>query len=175
MLEPAFISLGSNIEPEANLLAAANSLRILGTPLAASRVYRNPAIGPTPQPDFFNAAVLISTSVPPQDIRTQLRQIESRLGRRRTSDKYAPRTIDLDLCLLGTVSLHDGELILPDPDVLTRPHLAVPLAELDPHFTHPDYIRDLATIAADMAHHPSLELLPEFSIRFQKAFLNDEA
>jgi 2-amino-4-hydroxy-6-hydroxymethyldihydropteridine diphosphokinase len=146
----------------------------MGTPQAASHVYRNPALGSTPQPDFLNAAVLLTTSSSPGEIRGQLRQIEHTLGRRRTLDKYAPRTIDLDLCLLGILALENEEMVLPEPDLLTRPHLAVPMAELDPHFTHPEIKKDLAAIATDLAPHHDLELLPDFSIRFMKAFLDDE-
>lgn len=171
LTELAFISLGSNIEPELNLIAAAKALTSLGQPVAASNVYRNPAVGPTPQPDFLNAAVLVSTDEAPLDIRHHLRQMEAQLGRQRTDDKYAPRPIDLDLCLWGNRILSQAGLYLPDPDLLERPHLAVPMAELDPDFIHPITRTTLAAIAADLSPHADLHLLPHCSQRFQKAFL----
>jgi 2-amino-4-hydroxy-6-hydroxymethyldihydropteridine diphosphokinase len=174
LTEPAFISLGSNIEPKSNLLAAAKALSTLGVATAASNVYRNPAVGPIPQPDYLNAAVCISTQLQALEIRRMLREIERDLGRIRTQDKYAPRTIDLDLCLLGGLILNQDPLILPDPDLVERAHLAVPMAELDAEFIHPVLNRNLASIAADLAPYDDLELLPDFSIRFQRICLHDD-
>jgi 2-amino-4-hydroxy-6-hydroxymethyldihydropteridine diphosphokinase len=171
LTELAFISLGSNIEPELNLIAAVQALLGLGEPAAASNVYLNPAVGPTQQADFMNAAVLVSTALGALEIRLRLRQIESQLGRQRTSDKYAPRPIDLDLCLLGHLIMNQEPLILPDPDLIERSHLAVPLAELAPEFIHPITQKSLAAIADDLAPHDELQLLPQFSKRFRQAFL----
>ena len=137
MTERAFLSLGSNIDPEHNLPRAARELKSLGRLLAVSTVYQNPAIGPTPQPDYLNAAVLLETGLSPQALRVELRRVEQRLGRRRTPDKYAPRTIDIDLMLFGSLVLREAGMTIPDPDLLVRAHLALPLAELDPGHRHP--------------------------------------
>ncbi len=147
MTEKAFISLGSNIEPEQNLPLAMNHLQVIGEILAVSMVYQNPAVGPAPQPDFLNAAVLIATHLEPLEIRARLREIEAEMGRVRSEDKYAPREIDLDLCLLGEQILESPELTLPDPDLLEGPYLIVPMAELDPEFPHPITGESLVRIA----------------------------
>ena len=143
------------------LLAEIGSLR------AVSMVYQNPAIGPSPAPDFLNTAVLIEAELAALEIRDRLRAIEAQLGRARTSDKYAPRVIDLDLCLLGSHVVETPELSLPDPDVLTRPHLAVTLAELAPDFRHPLTGETLSAIAerlrplADLRPRPDVaQLIP---------------
>jgi len=145
--ERAFLSLGSNIEPERHLPLAARLLAGLGRVLAASTVYRNPAVGPTPQTDFLNAAVLLVTSLSPAALRAELRRLEANLGRRRGPDKFAPRTIDIDLVLYGSHVLTEPGLALPDPGLLTWAHLAIPLAELDPDFRHPVTGQSLAAIA----------------------------
>ena len=145
--ELAFISLGSNIEPESNLPLATTQLRSLGTLVACSRVYQNPAIAPEPQQDYLNAAVLIETELPPSDIRVRLREIETQLGRIRTADKYAPRTIDLDLSLYGDHQIQTSELTLPDPDIGERPYLAKTLAELRPQMVYPGSNLTLSQIA----------------------------
>ena len=137
MTELAFIALGSNIDPETNLPLAAARLSELGNPIAVSKVYQNPAIADEPQPDYLNAAFLIETALDPFTIRDKLREIEADLGRVRTADKFAPRTIDLDLCILGDRVLDHELLSLPDPDLLERAYLAVTLAELQPDFLHP--------------------------------------
>ena len=148
LTEQAFIALGSNIDPEKNLPLAIARLEILGKLAAVSNVYQNPALGPSPQPDFLNAAALIESELPPLEIRSLLRSIEAELGRKRSKDKYAPRTIDLDLCLLGKMTLDTPELTLPDPDLLSRAHLAVTMAELAPDFPHPITQEPLHEIAA---------------------------
>jgi 2-amino-4-hydroxy-6-hydroxymethyldihydropteridine diphosphokinase len=148
LTELAFIALGSNIDPETNLPLASSRLSELGKPIAASTVYQNPAIADEPQPDYLNAAVLIETTLDPLTIRVKLREIEADLGRMRTEDKYAPRTIDLDLCILGNRVLDHELLSLPDPDLLKRAYLAVTLAELRPDFLHPitgDSLEEIAT------------------------------
>ena len=167
MSELAFISLGSNIEPEKNLLFGTRRLCELGKLIAVSTVYQNPAIGPTPQADFLNAAVLVETDHPAEIIRQHLRGIEADAGRVRTHDKYAPRTLDLDLCLLGAQVSEGPEPSLPDPDLLTRAHLAVPMAELAPSFLHPVSGEALHFIADRLRPDVSLVPRPEITARLQ--------
>lgn len=158
MPELAFISLGSNIKPETYLPRAVQALKEIGELVAVSHVYQNPAIGPSPQDDYLNAAVLLSSEQSPFEIRDALRTIEARLDRVRTEDKYAPRTIDLDLCLLGFQSLKTPSFSLPDPDILTRAHLAISLAELIPDFLHPELGAPLADIAKRLRPGAALHL-----------------
>lgn len=147
MPEPAFISLGSNIHPEANLPEALGRLVSIGRVLRVSSAYRNPAVGPGPQPDFVNAAVLVETSLAPGEIRARLRLIEAERGRIRQENKYAPRTIDLDLCYLGQTDQEFNGWSLPDPEANQLAHLAIPLAELEPGFRHPRTGETLEAIA----------------------------
>jgi 2-amino-4-hydroxy-6-hydroxymethyldihydropteridine diphosphokinase len=156
MTQKAFISLGSNINPEENLPLAMRNLDAIGEIIAVSMVYQNPAVGPTPQPEFLNAAVLIATDLKPLEIRARLRQIEAEMGRLRSDDKYAPREIDLDLCLLGDLLFESPVLTLPDPDMLERPHLIIPLAELDPEFIHPVAGEKLGQIAESLKDNVNL-------------------
>ncbi len=155
---PAFIGLGSNIAPGSHLAPAVERLRTLGTLLAVSQLYRNPAVGPRPQPDFVNGAVLLRTRLDIAGLRAGLRAIEAALGRVRGADRFAPRCIDLDLCLLGDARVRGPGWRLPDPDIERRAHLAVCLAELAPDFVHPDSGRRLARIAA--ALWPGARLQP---------------
>lgn len=160
---PVFITLGSNIEPEKNLPAA---LRLLGQHEGihirrVSRVYRSPAVGADgevsmDQEDFLNAAVLVETDLPILKLKKSvLRQIEAQLERVRTQDKFAPRTIDLDIALFGNETLGliieepdgSGETVFPDPDITRFAHVALPLADLDSEFVHPLTGETLGSIA----------------------------
>ncbi len=161
MGELAFLSLGSNLEPEHFLPRAALGLRPLGRIIECSSVYRNPAVGPTPGPDFLNAVVLLETEFSPHVLRSKLRALEARLGRRRTADKYAARTIDLDLVLYGERVIREAELELPDPELSALPHLAVPLAELAPDFLHPITGESLRSIAARFLPQAQMDPVPD--------------
>ncbi len=155
MPEKVFIELGSNIQPEKNVSLAIDELERLGRVLAISNAYQNPAIAPDPQPDYINAAILVETDLPPLELREQLREIEEQLDRVRTDDKYAARTIDLDIVLYGSMILDHPLLHIPDKHIYARPHLAVTLAECDPDFVHPQTGERLSDIAERM-HDPEL-------------------
>jgi len=117
---------------------------------AVSRVYETAPVGVQGAPPFFNAAVRIETPRPPADIKWEvLRPVEAELGRVRSDDKNAPRCIDLDLVLYGNLILRDPEqgLVLPDPELLTRAHLALPAADVAGELIHPETGRRLREIA----------------------------
>jgi dihydroneopterin aldolase/2-amino-4-hydroxy-6-hydroxymethyldihydropteridine diphosphokinase len=132
----AFVALGSNINPAENFRAALHALARRFERVEVSTVYRSEAEGRPEQPPFYNCVVAIETEMDPLDLKFRvLRTIEAELGRRRTSDKYAPRTIDLDLIVYGDMVLEMEEIVLPDPEISTRPFLSIPLAELAPDLT----------------------------------------
>ena len=136
--------------------------------IGISTVYQNPAVGPTPQLDFLNAAALIETDLPAEAIRHHLRHIEADSNRVRTQNKYAPRTLDLDLCILGNQVIEGPELTLPDPELLNRAHLAVPMAELAPSFPHPTTGETLQSIADRLRPEASLKPRPELTNRLRR-------
>jgi 2-amino-4-hydroxy-6-hydroxymethyldihydropteridine diphosphokinase len=143
----AFIGVGSNLAPEANIRAA---LRLLAAGARITRIstfYRTAPIGRPEQPCFYNGVVAIETGTPPAELKRALRQIETRCRRRRTTDKYAPRTIDLDLLLYGDLVVAEGEVRLPDPEIETRAFLAVALLELAPDLRLPGTGRPIREIA----------------------------
>ncbi len=134
----AFVAIGSNINAAANLRAAMGMLAQRIPLLGISTVYCTEPIERREQPAFYNCVVEIDTAMAPLDLKFQvLRPIEEALGRERSSDKHAPRTIDLDLILYDDLILNDKDLIVPDPEIASRFFLAVPLAELDPDLMSP--------------------------------------
>lgn len=144
----AFIAMGSNINAEDNLQAAARLLAERCTLLAVSPVYETVPIGATGQPNFLNAAALIETSLAAADLKREvLSGIEQQLGRVRVADKNAPRTIDLDIALFNADVLDIGPRHIPDPDILKYAHIAVPLADLAPQYRHPETGQTLMEIA----------------------------
>ena len=158
----AFIGVGSNINPEDNVRRALRLLARRVRLVAASTVYRTAAIGRPEQPPFYNCVVEIETAIPPVELKRQvLRGIEAELGRMRADDRYAPRTIDLDLIMYDDL-VSRGDPVLPDPDIERRPFLAAGIAELAPDLMLPGSGRPIAEIAAALPA-PALHVLPEFT------------
>jgi len=145
-MSDAYIALGSNIERDKNYLEALRRLTVLGDLRGASAVYETAPIGSSRE-YFYNGAVRLATRLSAPELKHALRRIEAQLGRVRTEDRNAPRTIDLDLVLFDRECRDDLDLQLPDPLILQRPFLAQALAELNPDYVHPVDGRTLAEIA----------------------------
>lgn len=159
------ISLGSNIRPEQNLPAAVRELRSAGEILAVSSVWESAAVGFPDQANFLNAAVLLATRLPIEELKqTVLRPIEEKLGRvRDPGNVNAPRTIDLDI----SIFLSPAESLVLDDEILTRPFVAVPLAEVLPDFVHPETGQTLAEIARSFKFpNAELRLRPDCNLSF---------
>ncbi len=128
-LHSVYLSLGSNIQPEVHLPQAIRMLREQGRVEAVSGVWQTHAVG-SDGPDFLNACALFLSGLQPDDLKEQVaRPIEAKLGRVRSADKNAPRTIDLDVLLCDGTPLNIG--------FWSYAFVIVPLAELIPDFIHP--------------------------------------
>jgi 2-amino-4-hydroxy-6-hydroxymethyldihydropteridine diphosphokinase len=125
-----------------------------GRILDTSAVYETAPVGSSGDPSFFNAAVVLQTPLSPAELKEQvLRPLEEKLGRRRTADPNAPRTIDVDISLFNHEVLDLGKRHVPDPEILRYPHVAVPLADVAPDYRHPETGETLAAIAARVVAH----------------------
>ncbi len=145
----AFVALGSNINPGGNIITAVRVLSSQVQIVDISTVYCTEPEDRADQPSFYNCVVEVRTEMPARDLKFQvLRRIEDVLGRQRSSDKFAPRTIDLDLILFGDLVVNAGGLVLPDPDIARRAFLAIPLYELAPDLTLPGTALRIAELAA---------------------------
>jgi 2-amino-4-hydroxy-6-hydroxymethyldihydropteridine diphosphokinase len=134
------IGLGANLadrqaalEQAVEMLASDPAIRIV----ARSRWYETQAVGgPRSQPAFLNGALLLETSLSPEAVLKTLFQIEDALGRVR-SERWGPRTIDLDLLLYDQLVLESPSLVLPHPRMSFRRFVLAPAAELAPDMRHP--------------------------------------
>jgi 2-amino-4-hydroxy-6-hydroxymethyldihydropteridine pyrophosphokinase len=107
MVHRVYLSLGSNIQPEENLPKAINLLSERGKILKLSSAWESRAVGSN-GPNFLNACVLFSTQLLYAELKAQVAHpIEAQLGRKRTEDKYAPRTIDIDIILFDNESCNE--------------------------------------------------------------------
>lgn len=161
------VALGSNINAEHNLREAVRRLSLCCQLTAVSPVYETAPVGNTEQPNFLNAAVLIETDLSAAELKTGvLRVIEQELGRVRTEDKNAPRTIDLDIVCFVDQDLTFGGQAFCDPDIFRYPHIALPLAAIAPQIRHPTTGQALEEIAqslpsSGLVSRPDIVLWPE--------------
>ncbi len=151
-MNQVFLALGSNIRPEYYLPKAVSLLGEYGVILRRSSVWQSRPVGDHNQADFLNAAVLMETALKASALRLDvIAEIEGQLDRVRDPDnKNGPRTIDIDLVLFNDEQLQIEQRVIPDPEILDRVFLAVPLAELDPQYCVPGVKKNLEQIAIEL-------------------------
>ena len=138
-MRTAYIGMGGNLAswagtPEATLAAAALRLASLGRVTHRSSLYSTEPVGFAEQPRFINAVVALETELDPQKLLKRLLAIEQEFGRDRTTGfANGPRTLDLDILLLGDLKVAEAGLEIPHPRMAERAFVLVPLNEIAPH------------------------------------------
>ena len=133
------IALGANLgDREGQLHQAVAALGTVLDDLAVSSFHDTAPVGvPLPHPNYLNAAATGVTRLAPRELLARLLEIERLLGRARPHAN-APRTIDLDLILYGSVRLDEPALTIPHPRFRDRAFVLAPLAEIAPEMVDPE-------------------------------------
>ena len=144
-MTPVLVAAGSNVEPIEHLRRALDALERDFAPLQVSGAYANPAVG-FEGDDFVNLVVRFETDLPLHEVIARLHRTESACGRPRDAPKWAPRSMDLDILLFGDEVRAEPGLTVPRPDLLRRPYMLGPAAEVAPGTVHPTERRTLAEL-----------------------------
>jgi len=167
-MSTAYIGTGSNIEPYKNIENALTLLKKTVKVTKCSTFYRTKPLYDRDQNDYINGVWEITTDMNPENIKFEvLKKIEKLLGRKKTTDKFMSRTIDLDLILYDDLILNIENIVLPDKDIYSRPFLAFPLYELNENLILPDAKVSIKSIIEKMdisALHPETE----FTLKLKK-------
>jgi len=151
-MRTAYIALGSNLAsragpPEATLTAAASSLASLGRLVRLSSLYITKPVGFAEQPRFLNAVLAVDTELEPQAVLAKLLGIEQEYGRDRAAGiPNGPRTLDLDILLLGDLEISRPGLEIPHPRLAERAFVLIPLHEIAPEIIVPSYGKTVAQL-----------------------------
>jgi len=161
-MSTAYLSLGSNLGDRLEFLAGA--VRLLESSRTwvqrVSSVYETLPQGKTDQPNFLNIALEVETDLEPAALLSQIQEVERALGRVRT-ERWGPRTVDIDIVLFGDLVVSEPGLELPHPRLTERVFVLMPLLELNP---------DLSLPATGELLRLSLERLPDQGVsRFLRA------
>lgn len=149
-IKSVILLLGSNIEPERNIPAALDLLSQATVIEVKSHIWETEAVGSS-GPNFLNIAVRIDTAFDVDKIKKEIiNPIEQELKRVRTEDKYAPRTIDIDIIIFRNQVL--------DPNLWEKAFIALPVSELMPDLPHPLHEVSLAQIAGKLKSSVFAEL-----------------
>ncbi len=155
----AVIGLGSNLgDRRATIEAAVGAIAQLpGVDVVArSRLWQTDPVGGPPQPDYYNAAVAIRTTMPVGRLMGELLSIEGRFGRTRDErERNAPRTLDLDLLWIDGQKIRISEaggpdLEVPHPRLHERPFALIPLLEVAPGAADPTTGKRYADVLAEL-------------------------
>ncbi len=143
----AYLSLGSNVEPQRYLRAALAELTQRFGECAVSPAYRSKSVG-FDGPDFVNLAVGLETDLSPEALNEWLHALEDRHGRRRDVPRYSDRTLDVDIVLYDDlVRKGEGHLEIPRKE-LKHAFVLRPLADIAPGMRHPVDGRTMAELWA---------------------------
>lgn len=155
----AYLNLGSNIQPEFNLVRAVELLRENGGVRKVSNAWESKSVG-AEGPNYLNACVLFETVVMQVELKESIiRPIEAELGRKRSENKYSPRTIDIDIVLFDDKPCNDK--------FWRYAFVIVPLAEIYPEYHNPILHENITQTAARLRSKVWMEARPEVLSQFR--------
>jgi 2-amino-4-hydroxy-6-hydroxymethyldihydropteridine diphosphokinase len=153
----AYLSLGSNLEPEKHLRAAIDELWAKFGAVNVSPTYRFPAVG-FEGPDFLNLVAVIDTDLDPIALNDWLHDLENRHGRRRDMPRFSSRTLDIDIVLYGDDVIAGSNHLQIPRDELKHAFVLQPMADIAGDVIHPISKRSIAELWRDSNDVPGKEI-----------------
>lgn len=148
----AYLSLGSNLGDRAGHLRTGIRFAVADDAFRLSKVYETEPVGGVEQAVFWNMVVEVTTSATPRELLERARAAEKACGRVREV-RWGPRTLDVDVLLVGDETSSDPEILVPHPRLYERSFVLVPLHELAAQLVGPDLlargvgdVRELGTL-----------------------------
>ncbi len=150
-MNKAYLSLGSNRgNRESNLKKSIELLNEwAGEAIQASSLYETPPWKMDDDTDFFNQVVLLQTTMTPAELIDTIILIEVMMGRTRSSKKYEPRIIDIDILFFNSEIINSSNLVIPHPLLQERRFVLEPMVEITPDFVHPVFKKNMMQLLGE--------------------------
>jgi len=134
-----FLGIGGNIGNKPASFSKVHSLtdREIGAILKQSSVYESPPWGFHAEDNFWNQVLIVETELSPAEILSKIIEFESSFNRKRHSERYTSREMDVDILYYDDIFIETEDLIVPHPRLHQRLFVLVPLTEVAPDFKHP--------------------------------------
>jgi len=146
----------SNVSRAIHELGAMPGVRVV----QMAPIYDTEPIGGPPQPNFLNTVVELETGQVPGELLAQLKHLEQKLGRRRSTQRWGPRVIDLDILLYDDRVVNEPQLVIPHPRMHERRFVLEPLAQLASDLVHPLLGQTVAELLARLADREQSAVSP---------------
>lgn len=150
MSTTVYVSLGSNVGRDRNIVLAIKEMRSAFGDLRLSPVYESASVG-FDGSDFLNLVAGFETECDVHEVVQKLRAIEDRLGRDRTQPRFSPRPIDLDILTYDDLVMDEQGLQIPRQEILQNAFVLKPLCDIAPETLHPLVKKDYQTLWLAMA------------------------
>jgi len=132
-----FVSIGSNEQAQLFVPKAISEIKLSFSPIVLSPIYESVAVGFDGE-NFLNLVVGFDTELSLSELARKLETIEQSCGRKRSEQRFTPRTMDLDLLIYGDLVRHDEEIDIPRNEVVSYAFVLKPLSQIAPDFIHPE-------------------------------------
>lgn len=155
-----FLHLGSNIGKRLAYIEKAIALiqQLIGTIIATSNIYETAAWGKQNQASFLNQAIQLNSTLSPIEVLDKIHFIENLLGRTR-SQKWAARTIDIDILFYNHDIINSDRLIIPHQYLQDRQFVLVPMLDIAPDWNHPVLNQSIAKLQANCKDKMKVETI----------------
>ncbi|MFA7228206.1 MAG: 2-amino-4-hydroxy-6-hydroxymethyldihydropteridine diphosphokinase [Melioribacteraceae bacterium] len=140
MTDNIFLALGSNRGDSIKFIRESVELinkNISCSVLKCSPIYVTSPYGMTDQPDFLNSVIQIQSDYTPGELLAFVKEVEKKIGRQESGEKWGQREIDVDIIFYNDVIYTGDKMIIPHPECLKRDFVIIPLLEIAPDFIHP--------------------------------------
>jgi 2-amino-4-hydroxy-6-hydroxymethyldihydropteridine diphosphokinase len=157
----AILLLGGNMGNRMNLLGEARNLieERIGRIVKSSSVYETEPWGFSSDLTFLNQVVIIESAISPNKMLDEIHRIETKLGRKRNSSGYEPRTMDIDILFYDHLTVNESDLIIPHPRLHNRRFTLLPLAEIAGEYVHPVLNERLDVLAKECNDTSKVDLI----------------
>ena len=133
----------------------------IGKVIKMSSVYETEPFGFRDKIQFLNMCILAETRLSPHQVLKVISKIETTLGRKRKTEKYVSRTIDIDILFYDNIILNEQSLVIPHPEFHKRNFALIPMTEISPEFIHPVFGKTIAILLEESADRHKVVLFKD--------------